>query len=94
MTPSMMAASATDLVIGPAVSWSSVNGMMPWRLMRPVEGRMPTSIVKFDGPSIDPPVLVPTLPAHRLAATPPPELEPLVSSTGVPSSLARGSYGL
>ena len=55
---------------------------------------MPTSMLALAGPSIDPPVLVPTFAAHRLAATPPPELDPLTSSTGVPSSLARGSYGL
>ena len=65
----MMAASVTDLAIGPAVSWSSDSGTMPCRLTRPVDGRIPTSMLAFDGPSIEPPVLVPTATSTQ-SATP------------------------
>ena len=88
----MMAASVTVRVIGPAVSWSAVIGMIPYRLMRPIVGRMPTSMFEFDGLMTDPPVSVPTLAAQRLAAVPIPELEPPVWSAGRPSNVAsRGS---
>jgi hypothetical protein len=67
--------------------------------MRPIVGLMPTSMFAFDGLMTDPPVSVPTLAAHRLAAVPIPELEPPVCSAGRPSKVAsrgsaRGSYGL
>ena len=72
--------------------------MMPWRLMRPTVGLIPTSIVALDGLRIEPEVSVPTLAAHRLAATPMPELDPPVFMTGRPSLVSsrgsrRGSYG-
>jgi hypothetical protein len=47
--PSRIAASVTDLAIGPAVSWSAVNGITPYRLTRPTVGLMPTSMVCVDG---------------------------------------------
>ena len=88
----MMAASATVRVIGPAVSWSAVIGMTPYRLMRPIVGRIPTSMFALDGLMTEPPVSVPTLAAQKLAAVPMPELEPPVGSAGLPSKVAsRGS---
>ena len=67
--------------------------------MRPMVGRMPTSMLAFDGLMIDPPVSEPTLPAQKFAAVPMPELDPPVCSTGRPSpgsgrGSGRGSYGL
>ena len=67
--------------------------------MRPMVGRMPTSMLAFDGLMTDPPVSEPTLPAQKFAAVPTPELEPPVCSTGRPSpgsgrGSGRGSYGL
>jgi hypothetical protein len=60
--------------------------------MRPIVGRRPTSMFAFDGLITEPPVSVPTLAAHRLAAVPMPELEPPVCSAGRPSKLSgRGS---
>jgi hypothetical protein len=41
-------------------------------------GRMPTSMFALDGLITEPPVSVPTLAAHRLAAVPIPELDPPV----------------
>ena len=72
--------------------------MTPYRLINPTVGLMPTSMLAFDGLRIDPDVSVPTLPAHRFAAVPMPELEPPVFITGRPSFVAsrgsvRGSYG-
>src|SRR6185503_6301086 len=97
--PSMIATSLTDLAIGPAVSWSAVLGMTPYRLMRPTVGLMPASMFWFDGLSTDPDVSVPTLPPQKFAAVPTPELEPPVFSAARPSKVAsrgsfRGSYGL
>src|SRR5207247_5025152 len=97
--PSRIAASATVRAIGPAVSWSSVIGIIPWRLMRPVVGLMPTSIVSAAGFTTDPAVSVPTLAAQKFAAVPAPELDPPVLRTGRPSLFGsrgsgRGSYGL
>ena len=97
--PSMIAASATVRVMGPAMSWSRVTGAMPQRLMRPSVGRIPTSMLALDGLITEPPVSVPTLPAQKLAAVPTPELEPPVLSAGRPSLVPgrgsrRGSYGL
>src|ERR1051325_12116232 len=94
-----MAASATERPIGPAVSWSAVIGITPHRLMRPVVGRIPTSIVSCAGLTTEPEVSVPTLAAQKLEAVPSPELEPPVLRTGRPSLLpsrgsGRGSYGL
>ena len=93
------AASVTVRAIGPAVSWSTVIGMIPYRLIRPVVGRMPTSIVSIAGLTTEPAVSVPTLAAQKFAAVPAPELEPPVLITGRPSLLlsrgsGRGSYGL
>src|SRR5215203_2258908 len=99
MAPSMIAASATVFVIGPAVSGSAVIGITPYRLIRPMVGRMPTSMLALEGLMIDPPVSEPTLPAQKFAAVPTPELEPPVCRTGRPSpgsarGSGRGSYGL
>jgi hypothetical protein len=73
--------------------------MMPWRLIRPVVGRMPTSIVSCAGLTIEPEVSEPAFAAQRFAAVPAPELEPPVLRTGRPSLFesrgsGRGSYGL
>jgi len=68
---------------------------------------MPTSggALAFAGLRIDPDVSVPTLPAHRLAAVPTPELDPATPMAGRPSANGmpkpslpgrgsrRGSYG-
>src|SRR5438270_13669546 len=67
--------------------------------MRPIVGRMPTSMFALDGLMTDPPVSLPTLAAQRLAVVPMPELDPPVCSTGRPSAVpsrgsGRGSYGL
>ena len=60
--------------------------------MRPMVGRMPTSMLAFEGLMIDPPVSEPTLAAQKLAAVPAPELDPPVASTGRPSKVSsRGS---
>ncbi len=78
--------------IGPAVSWSAVSGMMPWRLIRPTVGLTATSWLALAGLRIDPEVSVPTLAAQKLAAVPVPELEPPVGSAGRPSPVvSRGS---
>src|SRR5437762_9361111 len=95
----MIAASATERAIGPAVSWSAVIGMIPYRLTRPTVGLIPTSMFWFEGLRIDPDVSVPTFAAQKLAAVPVPELDPPVASAGRPSEVAsrgsrRGSYGL
>jgi hypothetical protein len=84
--------------IGPAVSWSAVIGMTPWRLTRPTVGLIAASMFWFAGERIEPEVSVPTLAAQKLAAVPIPELDPPVPSTGRPSNVLsrgsrRGSYG-
>src|SRR2546427_2070671 len=76
IAPSTIAASATVLAIGPAVSWSAVMGITPYRLTRPTVGLIPASIIAFEGVKMDPEVSVPTFAAHRFAAVPMPELEP------------------
>ncbi len=72
--------------------------MIPWRLIRPVVGRNPTSMVRLAGLTTDPAVSVPTLAAQKFEAVPAPELDPPVLITGPPSLDARGSgrgsYGL
>src|SRR6266852_9529015 len=85
ITPSMIAALATSLAIGPAVSWSAVIGITPQRLIRPVVGLMPASIVALDGLRIDPEVSLPTFAAARFALVAIPELDPPVPSAGRPS---------
>ena len=95
----MIATSLTVFAIGPAVSWSAVIGITPWRLMRPTVGLIAASMFWLAGLRIDPDVSVPTLPAQKFAAVPIPELEPPVSSAARPSKVAsrgsfRGSYGL
>src|SRR5678815_6157275 len=88
----MIAASVTERVMGPGVSWSAVIGMTPYRLTRPTVGLMPTSMFWFDGLRIDPDVSVPTFPTQKLTFVPVPELDPPVVSTGRPSKLfSRGS---
>ena len=68
--------------------------MIPHRLIRPTVGLMPTSIFAFAGLKIEPEVSVPTLPAHRLAAVPIPELEPPTPIDGRPSAngIAKPSF--
>ena len=85
---SSAAASATVLVIGPAVSWLAAMGTIPVRGMRPTVGLMPTSELAADGLRIDPDVSVPTVSgANPTAAdTADPELEPL--------GVCEASYGL
>lgn len=85
MAASSMAASATYFAIGPAVSWSAVMGIMPYRLILPTAGLIDARRVLFVGIWIDPEVSVPILAVQRLAAVPMPELEPPVSSTARPS---------
>src|SRR5581483_4203035 len=78
IAPSRMTASVTVRAMGPAVSWVCEIGMMPFRLIRPTVGLMPTSPLLLDGETIDPSVSVPTAAAQRFAAaaTAEPELEP------------------
>ena len=83
-----MAASVTVRAIGPAVSWSAVMGMIPWRLMRPTVGLTAASMFWFAGLRIEPDVSVPTFAAQKLAAVPMPELDPPVASAGRPSKVA------
>ncbi len=97
-TPRRIAASATVRAIGPAVSWSAVMGMTPYRLTRPTVGLIAASMFALAGLRIDPDVSVPTFAAQKLAAVPMPELDPPVPSAGRPSNVAsresrRGSYG-
>src|SRR5213593_5035431 len=87
----MMAASATHFAIGPALSWSAVIGITPYRLTRPTVGLIPASIVAFDGVRIEPEVSVPTFPAQRFAAVPMPELDPPENIAARPSAPSRGS---
>ena len=83
-----MAASVTDLVIGPAVSWLCEIGMRPSWETSPTVGLSPTIAFPADGQTIEPSVSVPIATAHRLAAaaTADPELDPHGS--------APRSYGL
>src|SRR5579859_5060606 len=78
MAPSRAAASATHLVIGPAVSCADEIGTMPVRLTRPRVGFRPTIPQLLDGLTIEPSVSVPIDSGARPAAiaTPEPELEP------------------
>src|SRR3989475_13197421 len=98
IAPSTIAASATVLAIGPAVSWSAVMGITPYRLIRPTVGLIPASIIAFEGVKMDPEVSVPTFAAHRFAAVPMPELEPPGNSAARASAASRGAprgtYGI
>src|SRR5215469_7011338 len=78
ITPSRTAASATHLVIGPAVSCADDIGTMPSLLTRPSVGLSPTIPQLFDGLTIEPSVSVPIASGASPAATatPEPELEP------------------
>jgi hypothetical protein len=82
---SMVAASATVRVIGPAVSWLDEIGMTPSRLTSPTVGLSPTRPATEAGQMMLPSVSVPTPTTARFAAiaVPVPELEPqgLRSST-------------
>ncbi len=73
-----MAASATVLVIGPAVSCVWEIGMIPVRLTSPTVGLIPTMPFELEGLTMEPSVSVPTVTALKLAAAaaPEPELEP------------------
>ena len=62
--------------------------MMPHRLIRPIVGLMPASIVALLGMITEPCVSVPTLAAQKLAAAPAPELDPPVPSAGRPSNVS------
>ena len=85
---SSAAASATVLVIGPAVSCEAEIGRMPVRDTRPTVGRRPTRPCCAAGLTIEPEVSVPIVIGARpaAAAEPEPDEEPLV-----PRSM---SYGL
>src|SRR5580700_11595040 len=74
----MIAASATVLVIGPAVSCAAEIGTMPVRLISPTVGLIPTTPHTPAGDTIEPSVSVPTASGARPAATatPEPELDP------------------
>src|SRR6266568_1942180 len=76
--PSSTAASATDRVIGPAVSWTGEIGTMPVRLTRPRVGFTPTIPQALAGLMIEPSVSDPTASGTSPAATATaePELEP------------------
>ena len=92
IAPSRIAASVTVFAIGPAVSWSAVMGIMPYRLTRPTVGLMAASMFPFAGLKMEPEVSVPTLAAQKFAAVPIPELDPEGERAGRPSKVAsRGS---
>ena len=80
-TVSSAAASATDRVIGPAVSKPSASGMTPARLTSPRVGLTPTSPLTSLGDRIDPEVSDPKAPAAKAidSPTPEPDDEPLGS---------------
>src|SRR5208283_5338374 len=65
----MIAASSTSLVIGPIWSRDDAKATSPKRETRPYVGLMPTTPQKDDGCRIEPPVSVPSAPAHNPAAT-------------------------
>src|SRR5580692_12356832 len=77
-TDSSVAASATDVAIGPAVSCASDSGTMPARLTSPRVGLTPTTPQALDGETIDPSVSVPTASGAKPADSPAaePELDP------------------
>ena len=79
ITANSSAASATDLAIGPTVSWVAETGTTPVRLTLPTVGLIPTSPETADGDRIEPSVSVPSAKGARPAATaaPEPELDPL-----------------
>src|SRR4026207_939541 len=62
--------------------------------MRPIVGRMPTSMFELDGLITDPPVSLPTLADQKLAAVPMPELDPPAASAGRPSQGAPRGPGV
>ena len=78
MAPSMIAASSTERVSGPAVSWLCEIGTIPRRLTRPTVGFKPTMPLIEAGLTMEPSVSEPTAAAHKSAATATayPELEP------------------
>src|SRR5215470_9436906 len=92
-TPSMIAASVTVRVIGPAVSWLAAIGTTPCLLINPTVGLIPTSEFALEGLKIEPEVSVPTVAAAKFAeaTTPGPELEPPGPSACLPSLLGRGT---
>src|SRR6516162_11007968 len=87
-TDSSAAASATQVAIGPAVSWTGEMGTMPRRLTRPLVGLRPTMPQALAGHTIEPSVSVPTASGASAAATPAaePELDP--------DGLRSSAYGL
>src|SRR5260370_39397963 len=91
-TPSIMAASVTVRVIGPAVSWLAAIGTTPCRLIRPTVGLIPTTELALAGLRMEPDVSVPTVAAARFdeATTPGPELEPPGPSACLPSLFGKG----
>src|SRR5215831_16123279 len=64
-----IAASRTDLAIGPAWSKEEANATIPQREQRPYVGLIPTVPVIAAGWRIEPPVSVPVAPRQRPAAT-------------------------
>ena len=73
------AASATEVAIGPAVSWVAEIGTIPVRLTNPTVGLTPTTELATDGLRMEPDVSVPTVIVTSAAAaeTAGPELDPL-----------------
>src|SRR5215831_17746886 len=82
--------------MGPTWSSDQDSGVTPKRLMRPWVAFKPTMPQKAAGMRIDPPVSVPSEPAHSPAATATPE--PLLEPPGLRSRfqglLTRPKYGL
>ena len=78
-TASSSAASATDRLIGPAVSWAAEIGTMPAPGTVPSVGFMPTTPLTAAGEMIEPSVSVPTASGASPAATaaPDPDDDPL-----------------
>ena len=71
----------TVRAIGPAVSWSAVIGMIPYRLIRPRVGLIAASMFWSEGLRIEPEVSDPTFAAQKLAAVPVAELDPLITAS-------------
>lgn len=73
----------TVLVIGPALSWLPIPGIMPLLLTSPQVGFRPTRELWAAGLMMEPEVSVPMATVTRLAATAAalPELEPPMNSS-------------
>src|SRR5438067_533790 len=78
------AQSSTVRQIGPTLSIVQLNGITPYRLMRPYVGRNPTTPLSPAGEMMEPSVSVPTLKPTRAAAVaqPGPAEEPPLDRIG------------